>query len=102
MTFWFHPEALAEYNEAAERYKGASLKLGHDFVNAIENAVETIVEHPTRYPPIERNVRRFLLKRFPYKMYYQHDEANQRIIIYAVMHVRRHPDYWKQRVVERE
>src|SRR5437868_2947971 len=103
MTFWFHPEALAEYDEAALRYKDVRPKLGRDFISAVESAIEAIVEHPTRYPPtepIERGIRRFLLKRFPYKIYFQHDEAKERIIIYAVMHVRRHPDYWKHRLSE--
>jgi hypothetical protein len=39
-----------------------------------------------------------LLKRFPYKIYFLHDDVREQIVIYAVMHVRRAPDYWKSRL----
>jgi len=70
MTFWFHPEALAEYDEASLRYKDIRPRLGRNFVNAVENAIEVIVEHPTRYPETEPGIHRYLLKRFPYKIFF--------------------------------
>jgi plasmid stabilization system protein ParE len=98
MTYWFHPEALAEYHSAAHHYKQVKPELGRDFRTTVEKAVAAILEHPTRFGPVERGIRRYLLKRFPYKIYFFHDAQKQEIAIYAVMHVRRDPDYWKGRL----
>ena len=38
------------------------------------------------------------MKRFPYRIHFTHDEAERHVVIYAVMHVRRDPDYWKSRL----
>jgi hypothetical protein len=43
MTYWFHPEALAEYREAALRYKRVKPELGRAFLNAVEKAVAAIL-----------------------------------------------------------
>ncbi len=100
MTCWFHPEALAEYREAALRYQRVKPELGREFKAEGEKAIAAILERPTRFGPIERGIRRCLLKRFPYKIHFLHDEALQEVIIYAVMHVRRDPEYWKSRLPE--
>ena len=94
---WFHPDALAEYRDAALRYKQVKPELGRDFRNSVEKAIAAILETPTRFGPSERGIRRYLLKRFPYKIYFVHDPARDQIVIYAVMHVSRHPEYWKSR-----
>ena len=98
MTYWFHPEALAEYREAALRYKRVKADLGRDFKNAVETGIAGILENPTRFGPVEHGIRRHLLRRFPYKIYFLHEETRQQVVIYAVMHVSRHPDYWKSRM----
>ena len=46
--------------------------------------------------PIEQGIRRYAVKRFP--ICFAHDEAQRDVVIYAVMHVRRDPDYWKSRL----
>lgn len=98
MTYWFHPEALAEYREAALRYKRVKTELGRGFTNEVEKAIAEILEQPTRFGPVEHSIRRYLLKRFPYKIYFLHEQTRQQIVIYAVMHVNRDPDYWKNRI----
>ena len=56
MSHWFHPNALAEYREAALRYKRVKPELGRDFRHAVESAIAAILEHPTRFGPVERGV----------------------------------------------
>jgi toxin ParE1/3/4 len=102
MTYWFHPDALAEYREAALRYKAVKPELGRDFHSSVARALASILVNPSQFGPIEHGIRRYLLKRFPYKIYFVHDESHDRIIIYAVMHVSRHPDCWKTRMVSKE
>jgi hypothetical protein len=44
---------------------------------------------------IEDDVRRYLIKRFPYGIYYTLE--NDAVIIWAVKHLHRNPDYWQHR-----
>ena len=46
------------------------------------------------------SVRVFRMKKFPYKLFYSFDEAEQFVRIYAVMHEKQRPDYWRNRVGE--
>ncbi len=95
MTFSFHPEAKDEFNEAIEYYEGCGLGLGYDFSIEVYTAIQNIINHPTAWPIIEEGVRRCLVNRFPYGIIYS-IEGNG-IFILAVMHLHRHPDYWKNR-----
>ena len=45
MTWWFHPEALAGYREAALRYKQVKPQLGRDFRNTIEKAITIAIRN---------------------------------------------------------
>lgn len=99
MTLSFHPDAIAEYREAALRYEKEKSGLGGRFVSAIEAGVTSILENPTRYGPVQHGVRRYALKEFPYRIHFVYDETRRHVTLYAVMHVRRDPDYWRGRLV---
>lgn len=92
----FHPEALTEFVESAVYYESQQLNLGHRFVDAVEEAIHRIAAHPQLYPVVESNVRKCRVLRFPYGMIYRVKEDSIEIV--AVMHLRRQPGYWKQRV----
>ena len=49
-----------------------------------------------QYPT--KNVRWRYLKRFPYRVVYEVDEANQAVTVAAVLHAARHDRHWKKRV----
>lgn len=49
------------------------------------------------WPFIEGGVRRCLVRRFPYRIVYHHDESNAELLILAVMHLHREPYYWVHR-----
>jgi toxin ParE1/3/4 len=95
MTFSLHPEAEKEFLEAIEYYEEREPGLGYDLSIEVFAAVQNIVTYPVAWPIIEEGFRRCLVNRFPYGVIYsiEHDE----IFILAVMHLRRHPDYWKSR-----
>ena len=97
MNYFFHPEALAEYSEAAYYYSEISSSLAERFIFHIENGIDKIISHPLAWQPIEEDIRRYLIKRFPFGIYYT-IEDNDSIIIQAVMHLSREPDYWKSRI----
>ena len=95
MTFSFHPEAEAEFNESIEYYEEREQGLGYDFSIEVFAGIQKIINYPTAWPVIEKDVRRCLVNRFPYGIIYSIEQAG--IFILAVMHLRRHPDYWKNR-----
>ena len=95
MTFSFHPEAKAEFNEAIEYYEDCEPGLGYDFSIEVHSAIRNIVNYPTAWKIIEDEVRGCLVNRFPYSILYSIEQKG--IFILAVMHKRRHPDYWKKR-----
>jgi hypothetical protein len=95
MTFSFHPEAEAELFEAIRYYEDREQGLGYDFSIEVFAAIQNIVAYPSAWPTMEEGVRRCLVRRFPYGIVYS-IEQNE-IFILAVMHLRRHPDYWKHR-----
>ena len=95
MTHSFHPEAETEFNEAIEYYEGIESGLGYDFALEVYSTVKRAVNFPKAWPEIEDEVRRSLVRRFPYGVLYS--EANEGIFILAVMNLYRKPGYWKHR-----
>lgn len=95
MRLEFHPEALAEFRAAAEYYENQQLGLGSRFVNAVDVAVARIAEAPESWRIVEDDIRRCLTKVFPYAVLYSIEPDY--ILVVAVMHCRREPDYWRNR-----
>jgi len=97
MNFYFHPAALQEYSEATRYYAKISPSLAANFISMIEKGINQILLHPKAWQPIEEDIRRHLVKRFPFGIYYT-IEDEKFIIIQAIMHLSRKPDYWKSRI----
>ena len=87
--------AEEEMLEAAFYYEQQPKGLGQDFLRKVQNAVDEIVQHPTRWPKVRGNIRRRMIHRFPYAVLYE--DQPQEILIIAVMHLLRHPAYWIER-----
>jgi plasmid stabilization system protein ParE len=58
--------------------------LGKDFVRMVDAAFAGITRQPLLFPPVHRGLRRVLLRRFPYAVYYRVDDDAIRVI--AVLH----------------
>jgi plasmid stabilization system protein ParE len=95
MIFSFHPEAESEFGQAIDYYEDRERGLGYDFSIEVFTTIQNIVNYPTAWPIIEEGMRRCLVNRFPYGVIYSIEQDE--IFILAVMHLRRHPDYWKNR-----
>jgi hypothetical protein len=91
----FDSEAAEELAAAAEWTQAG---LGGDFLGEALRAVTAISENPTAWPVVtrKRNVRKFLLARFPYAVYYVPRENE--ILVLAVAHGSRRPGYWRHRL----
>lgn len=89
------PGAQADIREAALWYESRRPGLGSEFTLRFDALVERIAQNPLQFPEIGSGVRRALLQRFPYAIYFL--VAADPVVI-AVLHQRRHPDTWKQRL----
>jgi hypothetical protein len=95
-----HPFADAEAMEAAHRYEDQQPGLGLDILVRLEDAYIKIVRTPRRFAkletvPLEGEIRRALLPRFPYLIIYE--ICDDLIHVLAVAHASRRPDYWIER-----
>jgi plasmid stabilization system protein ParE len=91
----YHPEAEAELVNATAYYATQADTLGTRFADEIEQAIKTIAAGPLVWPIIDDDVRRYLLRRFPYGIYYR--VLPDRLRVLAFKHHRRHPEYWRGR-----
>lgn len=96
MSYRFHPEAEAELTLSIDYYESIEPGLGYDFAIEVYDTIHRIVDFPKAWTIVEDDVRRSLVKRFPYGVLYS-EEADG-IFILAVMNLHRAPDYWKRRV----
>ncbi len=98
MIWRYHPEAAEEFLEACIHYTGISPELGRTFYASIEGGIQKIVSRPRTWPVIEDGVRRFVVQRFPYGIYYTLVDENEVVLVVAVMDMRRRPGYWRHRL----
>jgi len=96
MRFEFHPEALAEYEDAARYYSGCQENLELRFIAAVERVIQQIIEAPDRWPVLEEDIRRCLTRVFPYAVLYSIE--SDYVLIISIMHSHREPGYWRKRI----
>ncbi|MCA1659419.1 MAG: type II toxin-antitoxin system RelE/ParE family toxin [Verrucomicrobiaceae bacterium] len=92
----FLPEAAAELECATGDYEARRAGLGVRFRELIESTCSAIVQHPLLWRERAEGWRRINLPGFPY--YIAFILRGERVLIAAVAHVSRHPDYWKSRM----
>jgi hypothetical protein len=95
MSFSFHPDAEKEFLEAIDYYEEIETGLGYDFALEVYSAVRISNEYPEAWALLEDEIRRTLVRRFPYGILYSKEEDG--IFILAVMNLHRDPEYWKER-----
>ena len=82
--------------EASLIYEAESAGLGFEFLDDVQRVVDELREYPKLGQSIVGRFRRALLRRFPYLLIYS-DEVDA-ILVIAVAHQRREPDYWRERI----
>ena len=94
----FHPAARDELREAREWYEAQRVGLGDDLGGVIGLAIDRIREFPDAYPEVLPAVRRAVLARFPYSLFYRRRPSTPDAVeILAVFHHRRDPATWRRR-----
>ena len=88
--------ARLEFNEAKEFYEIEQTGLGAKFEKEIKNGILRIQQYPQAWPPERKETRRYLVRKFPYKIIYSLQENN--IVVLAFAHLHRKPNYWVDRI----
>jgi toxin ParE1/3/4 len=93
-------EIRRDLAEAAAWYDGQSTGLGREFVAAVLEVFKSLAENPylNARRSRRRQVRWRLPQRFPYRVIYEVREAEQLILVVAVLHSARHDRHWRQRL----
>lgn len=98
MKITFLTPAERELAEAVDYYEAQRLGLGSEFVDEVWATLERIQHHPEAWQSISQNARRCRTSRFPYGVIYQIREGGSEILIIAISHLHRSPDYWRNRL----
>ena len=61
MKFYFHPEAVAEFDAAVAYYEERQPGLGFEFTEEVYATIARINEYPDAWSPMSENTRRCLL-----------------------------------------
>jgi plasmid stabilization system protein ParE len=92
----FHPEADEEYVHAVQYYADIALELGNRFYDEIERLIGEVCTDPERYRKFNPPARRHFSRDFPYAVIFL--EKTDCVWIVAVMHMKRRPGYWRERL----
>jgi len=87
--------ARRELDETISYYNAELSGLGEAFLLEVMSAIERIRRYPKAWHALSENTRRCQLKRFPYGLIYETDEAG--VLIVAVANLHRRPGYWRNR-----
>jgi len=85
----FHELAENELNEAAEYYAQARPGLGEAFLAEVQGAVDALAATPLAGQAVEGDIRWWLVRRFPYSVFYRVRADHIRIL--AIGHQKRRP-----------
>ncbi len=95
MKFKIIEPAESELDDAFEFYEYELPGLGLKFIDEFRKGVKRILAYPYAWSPVQDNVRKCVLKKFPYNIV---SVEPDRIVILAIAHQRRKPDYWIDRI----
>jgi len=91
----FRPEAEADVTEALAWYRERGLGLGEEFLRSLDSCLATIQRLPESNPVVHQDIRRALLRRFPYGIFYVYE--GDVVTVLACFHAKRDPTTWKER-----
>ena len=93
--FILRPRAERDIQSAYEWYESQRAGLGNEFLAALRERLEAVRSHPESSPVIYRGIRRAVVSRFPYLIFYI--ARQERVAVLAVLHHARNPAVWPRR-----
>jgi toxin ParE2 len=100
MKIEFLPEAKVELDEAVQYYELQVKGLGIIFKSVAKSTIKRIATFPEAWSLVNPDIRKCIMHKFPYNVLYSIE--NDIILIIAIAHHHRYPNYWSERVQIRE
>jgi plasmid stabilization system protein ParE len=97
MNVIFDKLARLEIDDAIEFYELEVPDLGKRFQQEVKQGIRRICEYPLAWTREKGDVRKYILHKFPYKIFYSIEEGY--IYIIAIAHGHRRPNYWVDRIL---
>jgi hypothetical protein len=98
MEVKFNELSVREMNDAIAYYELQFSGLGTAFKEEIKKAINRIIKYPNAWPIVDENIRKYILHKYPYNLYYSMEKDHLYII--AIAHQHRKPNYWIDRFEE--
>lgn len=95
MKIRLHSGAKQDFDEAVRHYEAIRPDLAARFINEVDAGFGKIVEDPLRWRVVDGDVRRLLIKVFPFALLYIVEGETAYVL--AVAHNSREPGYWADR-----
>lgn len=89
--------AEEEFYDIVDYYRQFDRELSSDFIHEFDRTVQQLIVFPKAGNPYLHDTRRVFLNRFPYAIVYKIYNTDV-ITAHAVMHLKRQPDYWQERL----
>lgn len=89
------PEAENDIAATAQWYEERRPGLSLEFRSALDQTLSSIESNPELYARVYRSLRRALLRRFPYGVFYV--QRAEGMVVVAVLHTSRDPRLWRAR-----
>jgi toxin ParE1/3/4 len=89
------PPADLDVEAAFEWYENERAGLGLEFLDELRATYDRIADGPLKYQELRGAIRRALLRRFPYAVYFAME--GEIVVVVAVLHASRDPAEWQRR-----
>ncbi len=89
------PEAEADVLDAFAWYNEQLPGLGQELLAELDRVFAEIVANPEAFARVHRELRRALVRRFPYGIFYALE--TNRVVVVAILHTARSPKIWRRR-----
>ena len=89
-------EAEVDFDKSYEFYYEDSPKVADIFFKRINLGFENIKQNPKSFPVAHKDVRKYVIKKFPFVIYYQIVDTVIQVI--AIFHTSRNPEIWNERI----
>ena len=88
----YRPQVGLDLSAGFGYYEGQSKGLGEEFLGSVESSFGAIESYPEMFSRVHGEVRRALVSRFPYGIFYRIE--SKRVVVLAVLHTARDPKIW--------
>jgi toxin ParE1/3/4 len=90
------PQVVDDLTQAADWYNQKRAALGNEFIEEAYRAFDVLSDRAESFPLVRNDVRRALMKRFPYAIYFRRDV--DAVTLLLVVHTARAPRVVRKRL----